>query len=145
MDASRLTLEVTESLLLQEVEQAIQKMVSLRALGVHFALDDFGTGYSSLAYLMRLPIQEIKLDQTFIHDLTPQSHGAVLVEALLMVAKGRALRVVAEGVEHKAQAQLLQAWEPGILCQGYLFSRPLPASEWLQAPDLSGPQALRTW
>ena len=67
------------------------------------------------------------------------------VEALLMVAKGRALRVVAEGVEHKAQAQLLQAWEPGILCQGYLFSRPLPASEWLQAPDLSGPQALRTW
>ena len=145
VDASRLTLEVTESLLLQEVEQAIQKMVSLRALGVHFALDDFGTGYSSLAYLMRLPIQEIKLDQTFIHDLTPQSHGAVLVEALLMVAKGRALRVVAEGVEHKAQAQLLQAWEPGILCQGYLFSRPLPASEWLQAPDLSGPQALRTW
>lgn len=145
VDASRLTLEVTESLLLQDVEQAIQKMVSLHALGVHFALDDFGTGYSSLAYLMRLPIQEIKLDQTFIHDLTPQSHGAVLVEALLMVAKGRSLRVVAEGVEHEAQAQLLQAWEPGILCQGYLFSRPLPASKWLRAPDLSGPLALRMW
>ncbi len=71
--AQLLTLEVTESLLLNDVEGTIRKMVALRALGVQFALDDFGTGYSSLAYLMRLPIQEIKLDQAFIHDLAPMS------------------------------------------------------------------------
>lgn len=135
--ADRLTLEVTESLLLSDVEVAIQKMLTLHALGVQFALDDFGTAYSSLAYLMRLPIQEIKLDQAFIRDLTPASDNSVLVEALLMVAKAKGLRVVAEGVEHAEQAQLLQAWEPSILCQGYLFSRPVLAQRWLENPQLN--------
>lgn len=134
--AHQLTLEVTESLLLNDVDGAIQKMVALRALGVQFALDDFGTGYSSLAYLMRLPIQEIKLDQAFIRDLAPMSEHSVLVQALLMVASSKELRVVAEGVEQAAQAELLQAWEPSILCQGYLFSRPVLAQDWLLHPQL---------
>ena len=135
--SERLVLEVTESLLLYDLDQAIEKMRSLRALGVQLALDDFGTGYSSLAYLARLPIQEIKLDRLFICDLTPGSQAGVLVEAVLMVAKVKGLRVVAEGVEHPEQAQLLQALEPSVLCQGYWFSRPVPAQDWLAHPRLA--------
>ena len=135
VDATRLTLEFTESLLLADVEAIIRKMVTLRALGVQFAIDDFGTGYSSLSYLMRLPIQEIKMDQSFIRDLQPDAASGALVQAFLMVAKSQNLRVVAEGVEELAQTHVLQAWEPSILCQGYLFSRPIPAEQWLQDTD----------
>lgn len=128
----RLTLEVTESMVLNDVEDAIHTMVALRGIGVDFALDDFGTGYSSLSYLQRLPIQEIKIDQSFIHDLEPDAESGALVQALLMVAKRLGLRVVAEGVESAEQAEVLRAWDPAILCQGYLFSRPIPAAEWLE-------------
>lgn len=140
IDPSRLTLEMTESLLLKDVELTIRTMEGIRALGVEFALDDFGTGYSSLAYLMRLPIQEIKMDQSFVRALDPNTVGGALVEALLMVAKRKGLRVVAEGVEHAHQAELLQAWEPAILCQGYLFSKPLLAEAWMQAPQQLAPR-----
>ncbi|MBD9401826.1 bifunctional diguanylate cyclase/phosphodiesterase [Comamonas sp. CMM02] len=135
VDATRLTLEFTESLLLTDIEAIIRKMVALRALGVQFAIDDFGTGYSSLSYLMRLPIQEIKMDQSFIRDMQPDAASGALVQACLMVAKSQSLRVVAEGVEELAQTHVLQAWEPSILCQGYLFSRPIPAEQWLQDTD----------
>jgi PAS domain S-box-containing protein/diguanylate cyclase (GGDEF)-like protein len=135
IDAHRLTLEVTESVLLADVDAIIQKMVALHALGVRFAIDDFGTGYSSLAYLMRLPIQEIKMDQSFIRQLDPDAPSGALVQALLMVAKSQKLRVVAEGVEVWKQAQLLQAWEPSLLCQGYLFSKPMPVEQWLADTD----------
>ncbi|MBQ0130852.1 MAG: EAL domain-containing protein [Comamonas sp.] len=128
----RLRLEVTESMVLTNVEEAIQIMTRLNALGVHCALDDFGTGYSSLSYLHRLPIQEIKIDQSFIHHLEPDGKSGALVQALLMVAKSLQLRVVAEGVEQEDQAALLRAWYPAILCQGYLYSRPMPVSQWLQ-------------
>ena len=141
IDARRLVLEVTESVLMTDVEAAIQKMVTLHGLGVQFAIDDFGTGYSSLAYLMRLPIQEVKMDQSFIRNLQPDGPSGAMVQALLMVAKSQQLRVVAEGVEEAAQAQLLQAWEPSLLCQGYLFSKPLPVEEWLQAPGRLSPAA----
>lgn len=135
IDARLLTLEVTESVLLEDVDAMIQKMVVLRALGVQFAIDDFGTGFSSLAYLIRLPIQEIKIDRSFIHQLEPDAPSGALVQALLMVAKSQKLRVVAEGVEEWRQAQLLQAWEPSILCQGYLLSKPIPVEDWLQDTD----------
>lgn len=135
IDPKRLTLEVTESLLLTDVDAIIRKMVALRALGVQFALDDFGTGYSSLAYLIRLPIQEIKMDQSFIRNLQPDAASGALVQALLMVAKSQSLRVVAEGVEEFDQSHVLQALEPSILCQGYLFSKPIPAEQWLENPD----------
>lgn len=135
IDAQRLTLEVTETMLLADVDAMIQKMVALHALGIQFAIDDFGTGYSSLGYLMRLPIQEIKMDQSFIRDLDPDAPSGALVQALLMVAKSQKLRVVAEGVEVWKQAQVLQAWEPSILCQGYLFSKPIPMEQWLEDTD----------
>ncbi|MEG2049562.1 MAG: EAL domain-containing protein, partial [Comamonas sp.] len=137
IDPRKLTLEVTESLLLSDVDHAIQKMVNLVALGVQFALDDFGTGYSSLAYLMRLPIQELKLDQVFIRDLRVNAESRVLVEAILMLAKAKGLRVVAEGVEELEQAELLRALEPSILCQGYWFSRPVLAEDWMANPALA--------
>lgn len=136
-NARQLTLEVTESLLLCDVDQVVQKMANLQALGVQFALDDFGTGYSSLAYLMRLPIQELKLDQVFIRELRSKPENRVLIESILMLAKAKKLRVVAEGVEELEQAELLRALEPSILCQGYWFSRPMPAQEWLADPDLA--------
>lgn len=137
IDPRKLTLEVTESLLLSDVDHAIQKMVNLVALGVQFALDDFGTGYSSLAYLMRLPIQELKLDQVFIRDLRVNAESRVLVESILMLAKAKGLRVVAEGVEEPEQAELLRALEPSILCQGYWFSRPVLAEDWMANPALA--------
>lgn len=131
LETGRLTLEVTESMVLGDVDEAIQTMTRLNALGVQCALDDFGTGYSSLAYLHRLPIHEIKIDQSFIHHLDPDAKSGALVQALLMVAKSLQLRVVAEGVEESDQAALLHAWYPAILCQGYLYSKPIPAQEWL--------------
>ena len=128
----RMTLEVTESMVLDDVNDAIHKMVVLRGLGLEFSLDDFGTGYSSLSYLLRLPIQEIKIDQSFIQELDPSGPSGALVQAVLMVAKRLGVRVVAEGVEEAEQADVLQAWDPAILCQGYYLCKPLPVEQWLQ-------------
>ena len=127
-----MTLEVTESMVLADVSDAIHKMVVLRGLGLEFSLDDFGTGYSSLSYLQRLPIQEVKVDQSFINDLDPSGGSGALVQAVLMVAKRLDLRVVAEGVERAEHADVLQAWDPAILCQGYFFSKPMPVEVWLE-------------
>jgi len=127
----RLTLEVTESMVLANVSDAVQKMTRLQGLGITCSLDDFGTGYSSLSYLHKLPIQEIKIDQSFIHDLQHDAKSSALVQALLMVAQSMQLRVVAEGVQDEDQAALLRAWFPSILCQGYLYSRPTPVQDWL--------------
>lgn len=127
-----MTLEVTESMVLEDVNDAIHKMVVLRGLGLEFSLDDFGTGYSSLSYLLRLPIQEIKIDQSFIQELDPSGPSGALVQAVLMVAKRLGVRVVAEGVEEAEQADVLQAWDPAILCQGYYFCKPIPVEQWLQ-------------
>lgn len=138
------TLEVTESVVLADVQDAIQKMEVLRGLGLEFSLDDFGTGYSSLSYLQRLPIQEIKVDQSFIQNLDPSGGSGALVQAVLMVAKRLGLRVVAEGVERAEDAHVLQAWEPAILCQGYFFSRPMPVEQWLQGlAQENNPQLIR--
>ena len=128
----RLVLEVTESMLLSDVQLAIQTMQKLKVMGIQFALDDFGTGYSSLSYLRNLPIHELKIDQSFIRDLEPSGVSGALVQAMLMVAKQLRLRVVAEGVEQEDDAHLLQAWDPAILCQGYAFSKPMPVAQWLQ-------------
>ena len=130
-DPARLTLEVTEGLVLGDFEEAARKMLQLREMGIQFALDDFGTGYSSMAYLKRLPIQELKIDQSFVRDVDKSKQSEALVEAILWVAHRFGLRVVAEGVETEAQATLLHAWEPKILCQGYLHDRPIPWQAWV--------------
>lgn len=130
-DPTLLTLEVTEGLVIDDFDEAVAKIRELAALGVEFSLDDFGTGYSSLAYLKRLPIQELKIDRSFVHDAPTNADDGVLVEGILSVARHFGLRVVAEGVETREQADFLCQREPGIVYQGYLFGRPEPDVDWL--------------
>ncbi|MBS3668943.1 putative bifunctional diguanylate cyclase/phosphodiesterase [Vreelandella boliviensis] len=122
---SRLVLEVTESLLMQEPVRVRNTMLQLRAKGIRFALDDFGTGYSSLSYLKRLPLDELKIDQSFIHELLTDKTDAAIVDTTILLAVSLGLTVVAEGVEKKEQLD----WLRGHGCyryQGYLFGRPTP-------------------
>ena len=130
-DPRLLTLEVTEGLVIDDFEDAVAKMSELAALGVDISLDDFGTGYSSLAYLKRLPIQEIKIDRSFVHDAPTNADDGVLVDGILSVARHFGLRVVAEGVETREQADFLSRRAPDIVYQGYLFGRPEPEADWL--------------
>ncbi|WGI25737.1 EAL domain-containing protein [Halomonas alkaliantarctica] len=122
---SRLVLEVTESLLMHEPVRVRSTMLKLRAKGIRFALDDFGTGYSSLSYLKRLPLDELKIDQSFIHELLTDKTDAAIVDTTILLAVSLGLTVVAEGVEKKEQLD----WLRGHGCyryQGYLFGRPTP-------------------
>ncbi|MBI3532262.1 MAG: EAL domain-containing protein [Burkholderiales bacterium] len=124
-DPQLLKLELTESVLLSDVEDAIRKMSALRSCGVRFALDDFGTGYSSLAYLKRLPLDQLKIDQTFVRDVLEDANDAAIVRTILALAHSMDLMAVAEGVETEGQRQFLL--DNGCtLFQGYLFSRPVP-------------------
>lgn len=122
----RLKLELTESLLLSDVEDAISKMSKLRTVGVSFALDDFGTGYSSLYYLKSLPLDQIKIDQSFVRDVLTDANDAAIVRAILALARSMEMTAVAEGVETQGQREFLL--EHGCwMFQGYLFGQPMPA------------------
>jgi diguanylate cyclase (GGDEF)-like protein len=124
-DPQRLTLELTESLLISDVEDAISKMGVLRERGVHFSLDDFGTGYSSLSYLKRLPLDHLKIDQSFVQDVLSDPNDAAIVRTILALAHSLELQAVAEGVETEGQRQFLL--DNGCTAfQGYLFGRPGP-------------------
>jgi diguanylate cyclase (GGDEF)-like protein/PAS domain S-box-containing protein len=125
-DPTHLTLEVTEGMLIDNLQDVVAKMVELSALGIHFSMDDFGTGYSSLSYLKQLPIHELKIDKTFVQDMTTDPNDAALVEIVLSVAKHLHLKVVAEGVETQEQADFLNQ-RGKVIHQGYLYSRPEPA------------------
>ncbi len=125
--SGHLKLELTESMVLKQIEDSITKMNMLKALGVRFALDDFGTGYSSLAYLKRLPVDQIKIDRSFVLDLSHNPHDAVIVKAILSLAGSLGLDSIAEGVETGEQRNFLESH--GCLAyQGYLYSRPVPAA-----------------
>jgi len=126
-DPTRLVLEITESLVIGDLADVVSKMTALRSLGVHFSMDDFGTGYSSLAYLKCLPIQELKIDRSFITD----ANDAALVETILSVARHMKLQVVAEGVETQVQADFLNS-RGDVIHQGYFYSRPMPVESWLR-------------
>ena len=134
IDAFSLELELTESVLVDDLEATLEKMAQLRSHGVRFALDDFGTGYSSMAYLKRLPIDVLKIDRSFTMDIDAPEHSgqgkrpAVLIDAIVAMAHQLDLRVLAEGVETLAQQERLL--RSGCdLFQGYRFSRPLPEAE----------------
>lgn len=129
-DPGHLTLEVTEGLMIDNMDTVVGRMHDIAALGVRFSVDDFGTGYSSLAYLKRLPIREVKIDKSFVQDLPDDRDDAVLVDTILAIARHLNLAVVAEGVETPAQADFLNA-RGNVIHQGFLFARPRPAGEWL--------------
>jgi diguanylate cyclase (GGDEF)-like protein/PAS domain S-box-containing protein len=128
---THLTLEVTEGLLVEDWEDAAERMLELTRLGLRFSIDDFGTGYSSLAYLKRLPLHEIKIDKTFVQNTPVDANDRAIVKSILAVARAFRLRVVAEGVETRAQADYLARQHCGFF-QGYLFARPMPLETWVQ-------------
>ncbi|MCH8500886.1 MAG: EAL domain-containing protein [Aliidiomarina sp.] len=124
-DPKRLTIEVTENLLLDDVHAVSAKMRELSRRGIEFSIDDFGTGYSSLSYLSDLPLQELKIDRHFVMGIgNPRQEK--IVDMVISMSEHMNLRVVAEGVETKEQVDYLLAESPQIICQGYYFSKPLP-------------------
>ncbi len=125
-----LILEVTESLLIEDLDDTIARMTEIVGLGVRFSIDDFGTGYSSLAYLKRLPLYELKIDKSFVDDTPDDPNDTAIVQSIISVARHLHLRVVAEGVETRAQADFLVESHCECL-QGYLFARPEPLAAWL--------------
>jgi diguanylate cyclase (GGDEF)-like protein/PAS domain S-box-containing protein len=141
--ASELIFEVTEGLLIDNLEDTLSRMHELAAIGIRFSIDDFGTGYSSLAYLKRMPLYELKIDKSFIRDTPGDANGTAIVQSILAMAGHLGLRVVAEGVETSAQAAFLAAnGSPGM--QGYLFARPVPLTDMIAALDArsAAPNAL---
>ncbi|WP_024677638.1 putative bifunctional diguanylate cyclase/phosphodiesterase [Pseudomonas syringae] len=128
LPATMLKLEITEGIVIQNLDDTILKMRSLRDLGVGFAMDDFGTGYSSLTYLKRLPVDTLKIDQSFVQDATSDPNDAEIIRAIVAMAQSLNLHVIAEGVETPEQLAFLER----VGCynyQGYLFSEPLPGPE----------------
>lgn len=129
-DPTHLTLEVTEGVVIDNINDVIAKMSELSSMGIHFSMDDFGTGYSSLSYLKRLPIHELKIDKSFVQDMTTDANDAALVETILSVAQHMRIKVVAEGVETAEQAAFLNQ-RGQVIHQGYLFGKPEPVETWI--------------
>lgn len=132
-DPHRLTLEFTESMLLDDTEDTVAKMAALKAVGVSFSLDDFGTGYSSLAYLKHLPLDQLKIDQSFVREVLTDPNDAAIARTIVALARSLGLAVIAEGVETQAQREFLAAHGCDAF-QGYLFGHPGPAAELLPQP-----------
>ena len=144
LDPHRLELEITESALMRSAEQTVDTLKMLKAMGARIAADDFGTGYSSLNYLRRFPIDTLKLDQSFIHEIVTDRATAAIVAAVIGMARGLGLEVIAEGVETPEQRTLL-VQEGCHIMQGFLFGRPLPVHEFEQLLiNRAGDESLRT-
>ena len=128
--AEQLIFEVTEGLLVEDIAQTIARMHELSALGIRFSVDDFGTGYSNLAYLKKMPLYELKIDKSFMHDTPHDESGTAIVQSILSMAGHLGLRVVAEGIESDAQACYLKSHGRPYM-QGFLYHRPMPLEQLL--------------
>lgn len=126
-----LTVEITESVMMENLANSLEQLDKLHQLGITIAIDDFGTGFSSLAYLKRLPVDELKIDKSFIMDITQDENDKEIVRSTIALGHNLKLKVTAEGVEDEATQQILKEYECDYL-QGYLISRPLPAEEFQQ-------------
>ena len=140
-DPCKLELELTESLLVKDVDAIIEKMLTLREIGVGFSLDDFGTGYSSLSYLKRMPLDQLKIDQSFVREVLTDSNAAAIAKTVVALAHALGLEVIAEGVETAGQRVFL-ANSGCDSYQGYFYSRPLPLAsfeQFVRQPPAVGP------
>ena len=126
-----LELELTESCAMSDVHQSIEVLDRLKELGTRCAIDDFGTGYSSFSYLKRLPVDCLKIDRSFVSDISDNADDRAIVSGIISMAHSLGLTVVAEGVEDRTQLEFLRNQECDLV-QGYLFSKPLPPDEFLQ-------------
>ena len=129
-DPSRLKLELTESVMIQGTADTIARMQALKALGISFSMDDFGTGFSSLSYLKRLPLDQLKIDRSFVADLATDPNDAAIVQTIITMGQTLGLNVIAEGVETEAQLARLERYGCAAY-QGFLFGQPLPQDEFL--------------
>lgn len=128
LNPEMLELELTETTLMEHVDESLERLHQLRDLGVTMAIDDFGTGYSSLSYLQKLPVASVKIDLSFVRDMAGASSTIPVIQAIIDLAHGMGLKVVAEGVETELQLETLRALKCDNI-QGYLLSRPVPADE----------------
>jgi len=139
LDPRLLEVELTERLFLADIDAGIEILRQMKALGIQVSIDDFGTGFSSLSYLKRLPVDKLKIDQSFIHDLETDPGDAAIVSAIITLAHNLGLSVIAEGVETEGQMNILERYRCNE-AQGYFFSYPLPSSdatEWLISRELN--------
>jgi EAL domain-containing protein (putative c-di-GMP-specific phosphodiesterase class I) len=128
IDPSRLKLEITESMIVDNVDATISTMQELKGLGIKFSMDDFGTGYSSLSSIKRLPLDQLKIDQSFVRDIQTDAHDKVIVRTIIAMAESMHLNIIAEGVETEVQRSLL-ALKGCSNYQGYLFGKPVPIEQ----------------
>lgn len=129
VNPNNITLELTENVFISDTQSAFQKIAGLAELGFKVSIDDFGTGYSSLSYFQKLPINELKIDKSFIDKVPSSLEDVAIIESIIHLAKSKHLAIVAEGVENQQQAEFLHTLNPETLIQGYLYSRPCPATE----------------
>jgi EAL domain-containing protein (putative c-di-GMP-specific phosphodiesterase class I) len=132
INPARLKLELTESIVLEDVADTIAKMHALKALGLSFSMDDFGTGYSSLAYLTQLPLDQLKIDQSFVRNIGSKTSDVTIIQTIIGMADNLSMEVIAEGVETQIQRNTLESMGC-LLYQGYLFGKPVPVQEFISA------------
>jgi EAL domain-containing protein (putative c-di-GMP-specific phosphodiesterase class I) len=134
LSPGRIKLEITESMLIDNIDLTVKQMIELKSSGFRFSIDDFGTGYSSLTYLQTFPIDELKIDKSFVDNIHTGEVGSGIVDAIIAMSRHLNFNVIAEGVEHKEQADILLTRNVKAM-QGYYFARPMPADifvDWLR-------------
>jgi diguanylate cyclase len=131
VEPRNLELELTETVLMRDAESTVDTLHALKAMGVQLAVDDFGTSYSSFSYLRRFPLDALKIDQSFVHEITGNPDDATIVSAMISIGKNLKQRVIAEGVETREQVDFLQTQGCGE-GQGYYFSRPVVAEQFTE-------------